>query len=132
MDGRRYSVTSLLCTKKKPHDGIRAKLTSVAGDTFTEALVALLVAALATTLLAMMVTSSVSISSRSEAEMKSLYGAQSLLASGANAGSIDVTITSDDGKIGSSSSSSVVWKVPLYKSDDFACYKALEIEDVQP
>lgn len=106
---------------------LSGKLASVAGDTLAEVLIALLIVVLATTLLATMVVTSTKATSQSEAAMSGAYAAQSNLASkGGAQGNIDVSITSSDGKLGTSTSDSVVWKVPLYESDGFACYEAAE------
>lgn len=101
---------------------IRAKLSSEAGDTLAEVLVALLVSVMAVTLMATMIMTATNVTSKNETRMAQLYAAQSALASKAaetkQSNGMAATIS------GPASYTSGPLKIDVYRSNGLLCYEA--------
>lgn len=106
-------------------DGIIKKIKNNAGETIGETLIALLIAALALTMLAGALSSATSIILRGKTAMQEYYEANNRLAEridAAKTGTLTVTIADKAGALGSSSSEDeiemTVEDVPYYSNDE--------------
>lgn len=97
---------------------VRAKLTSNAGDTFIEVLSALLISVLAVVLMATMITTATSITSRNEVRMAALFAAQTALSTQEQPEFASGMVTVQGETIAGSS-----YKVFVYTQDGFTRYE---------
>lgn len=100
---------------------MRKKLNSQAGETITEVLVSLLIAALALTMLAGMISSTVSLVTRSKETMNRYYEGNAKLEQHSDGEPATVTIKSTNGEV-METPGIILYENPVFKSEEKTIY----------